>query len=58
MTKKPTFKKAGAAPFILILLILGGLLTALLATSVWQALFQIVLVIPLVVITWKLLKAE
>ncbi|MDR6565587.1 hypothetical protein SAMN05660461_2410 [Chitinophaga ginsengisegetis] len=58
MTKKPTFKKAGAAPFILILLILGGLLTALLATSVWQALFQIALVIPLVVITWKLLKAE
>ncbi|MEV4882040.1 hypothetical protein MRBLMN1_000503 [Chitinophaga ginsengisegetis] len=58
MTKKPTFKKAGAAPFILILLILGGLLTALLASSVWQALFQIVLVIPLVVITWKLLKAE
>ncbi|MEI3799282.1 MULTISPECIES: hypothetical protein [unclassified Chitinophaga] len=58
MTKKPTFKKAGAAPFILILLILGGLLTALLATSVWQALFQIVLVIPLVMITWKLLKAE
>jgi hypothetical protein len=54
----PHFRKVWLIPIILTLLILGGLLTALLATGIWQALSWVALVIPLLVICWKVLHSD
>lgn len=60
--KHPTtpnyFRKVWFVPLILALFVLGGLLTALLATGIWQALSWIALIIPLVVICCKLLLSD
>ena len=51
MTK--TFKKVWVIPLMLSVIILFGLLVALLGTGYWYGLSWLAMIVPLVIIIWK-----
>jgi len=53
-----SFKKVWRVPLLLGAMILLGVLSALLGTGYWYGLSWTAMIIPLVVIIWKLKKAK
>ena len=51
------FRRVWFIPLLLALFIFFGLLSALLGTGIWHVLAWTALVLPLAVLTWKLIKA-
>ncbi len=51
---KTTFKKVWLVPLLLAVLTLFGLLSALLGTGCWYALSWAAMIIPLLILVWKL----
>jgi hypothetical protein len=51
---KASFKKVWAIPLLLSVITLFGLLAALLGTGYWYGLSWIAMIVPLLVIIWKI----